>query len=391
MKRKFLFFIGFIFSIIIFISCSKYSVYHLNEDVTSKMSNGIIYNLPQTAFIVEIDVEKSIKIKGPYAEFAEKLLGLKNVIPFNQTAFDIQNIGIKTMLIPDTSQYYIIKSKSGCKKNRHRFSNSFFMGDNLNLIAMNKSIEYEAPDNDVFQIKTTSQNYPNLFKLYADASQIEKIDTVYETFKLDTVVMSKPVIKRTLITKTPLQRAEEAADYILKFRLKRFELMSAYQEVAYSKEAFEFLTSELEKTENQYLNLFTGITMTEITKYQFLVIPKHENKNSSIKMFGFSINRGITDTTDEQSEIYSLNFNSLAQSSAIDTLLTKSIKKTTKNGLFYRIPESNRISVSVSGDIIPQYYYMPILQFGSIHSLPSSIKSIVLDKKTGNINYIRNR
>ncbi len=391
MKRKAIFFIGFIFSIIFFLSCSKYRVYHLNETNPSIYKNGIIYNLPQTAFIVEVDVEKRIKIKGPYAEFAEKLLGLKNVIAFNQTAFEIKNIGIKTMLVPDTSQYYIIKIKSCLKNHRRGLSNSFIMGENLNLISLNKNIQIDEPSNNLFQIKTTSQTYPNLFKLYADPSQVEKIDTVYETYKLDTVIMSKPVIKRTLITKTPQQRAEEAADYILKFRLKRFELMSAYQEVAYSKEAFEFLTSELEKTENQYLELFTGITMTEVTKFHFLVIPKYENKNNNIKMFGFSMNRGITDTTDEQSEIYSLNFNSIAPSMVIDTLIKNKIKKSNKTGLYYRIPETNIISVSVSGDIIPQYYYFPILQFGSVISLPTSIKNIEIDNKTGNIKFIRSR
>lgn len=390
MKRKTIFYIV-LFSITLLISCSKFNVYHLNENPDLKLNNGIIYNIPQTAFIVEVDVEKRIKIKGPYAEFAEKLLGLKNVIAYNQTSFEIKNIGIKTMLIPDTSQYYIIKNKSCLKKRHHGFSNSFFIGENFNLIAMNKSLKLNDSINNSFQIKTTSQTYPNLFKLYADPSQVEKIDTVYETYKLDTVIMSKPVIKRTLITKTPQQRAEEAADYILKFRLKRFELMSAYQEVAYTKEAFEFLTSELEKTENQYLELFTGITMTEVTKFQFLVIPKAENKNSSIKMFGFSMSRGITDTTDEQSEIYAINFKSMAPSMVIDTLISRKIKKTSHNGLFYRIPETNIISVSISGDVIPQYYYFPILQFGTVHSLPTTIRTFEFDKKIGNIMYIRNR
>ena len=388
MKRKFVFLFGSLMLIISFISCSKYQVYHLNQIVEKKHDNGILYNIPQTAFVVEVDVEKSLKIKGPYAEFAEKLLGLKNVIAFNQTSFEIKNIRIQTMLIPDTSQYYLIKSKSGVKNHRRHLSNTLMMGENLNLISLNKPIELEQKSNDAFQIVTTSQTYPNLFKLYADPSQIEKIDTVYETFKLDTIIMSKPVIKRTLVTKTPQQRAEEAADYILKFRLKRFELLSAYQEVAYSKDAFEFLTTELEKTENQYLELFTGITMKEVNKYQFLVVPGVENKNGSVKMFGFSYSRGITDTSDVQSEIYSMNFESLASSSVLDTLLSRNVNKSLGNGLFYRIPEKNRVSVSVSGDVIPQYYYLPILQFGNIHTLPSKRIRAEFDKNSGALIYL---
>ena len=63
--------------------------------------------------------------------------------------------------------------------------------------------------------------------------------------------MSKPIIKRTLVTKTSQQRAEEAADYILKFRMKRYELITASQEIAYSKEAIEYMNEQLVKMENE--------------------------------------------------------------------------------------------------------------------------------------------
>ena len=165
-----------------------------------------------------------------------------------------------------------------------------------------------------------------MFKLYADNSQVERIDTVYELVQMDSIVMSKPIIKRSLVTKTLEQRAEEAADYILKFRMKRFELLSAYQEVPYSKEAFEYLTRELEDTENKYLELFTGINLTEINSHQFILVPEKNDRNSNVRIFGFSTSEGITDIDDVDSEIYSIEFESLSSSDYLDTLIVNNIK-----------------------------------------------------------------
>jgi hypothetical protein len=385
MNRKIVFSV-LIISVLFLASCARYQVYHLNSLSDKKVKNGVIYNLPQTALIVEVDVEKSIKIKGPYAEHADKLLGLKNVIAYNQTSYEIKNIRVSSFQIPDSSQYYLVKMNKKKSLFGKKKSSAFILGDDFNMLSMNNRKEaVQIAKNEGFEIHTKSQTYPNLFKLYADASQVEKIDTVYETYKLDTIVMSKPVIKRTLITKTPEQRAEEAADYILKFRLKRFELLSAYQEVPYSKEAFEFLTKQLELTENQYLELFTGIALSEVGKYQFVVVPKTEDRNKSVNLFGFSSTKGICDAGDIQSETYAIHFESLATSAVVDSLTTNKIKNSKKKGVFYRIPERNKIYFSVSGEIIQQYYFDFISQFGNIHYLPNSAVRFELDENTSGI------
>ena len=385
MNKRFLFSI-LIISVLFLVSCTRYQVYHLNSLSDKKVKNGILYNLPQTALIVEVDVEKSIKIKGPYAEYADKLLGLKNVIAFNQTSYEIKNIRIKSIEVPDTSQFYLVKVNRNKSFFGKKKSHSVSIGEDLNLLALNsRKSDVNKVKDESFEIHTKSQTYPNLFKLYADASQVEKIDTVYETYKLDTIVMSKPVIKRTLITKTPEQRAEEAADYILKFRLKRFELLSAYQEVPYSKEAFEFLTKQLELTENQYLELFTGISLTEVSKYQFVVVPELESKNKSVNLFGFSNTKGICDASDMQSETYAIHFESLASSSVLDSLKLNKIKSSKKPGVYYRIPERNKIYFSVNGEELQQYYFDFISQFGSVHYLPNSAFKFEFDEKTSSI------
>lgn len=383
MKRNFVF---LLIITLLAVSCQQLSVIHLEQHQEDKQKNGIIYNLPQTAFLINVDVEKNISIKGPYAEHADKYLGLRNVISSNTESYVIKNIKIETVLIPDTSQYYLIPLPSKFKKDEEY---SYILNDNLGFETVGLNLENRENKKASFEINTKPQSYPNLFKLYADNSQVERIDTVYELVQMDSIVMSKPIIKRSLVTKTLEQRAEEAADYILKFRMKRFELLSAYQEVPYSKEAFEYLTRELEDTENKYLELFTGINLTEINSHQFMIVPNKTDRNSSVRIFGFSVSEGITDIDDMDSEIYSIEFESLSSSDYLDTLIVNNIKASKNRGLAYRVPEFCRAHIIVDGEAIPQFHNFQVLQFGNIHYLPSNRAQIMFNENSGSLNYIR--
>jgi hypothetical protein len=249
--------------VFVFTQCVNYKATKIDSNIVPVTGNGMVYSLPQTALKVAVTYTKETKVKGPFAEYAEKLLGLKNVIAVNQTNFLITNITIDGTNIADTAHQYLIskgKSLFGCRRTTYDLNH---VGALVGMNTRMKPIKDSVFNHFSMAVKQESFSYPDFFKLYADASQIEKIDTVYETVKMDTITMSKPIIKRTLVTKTVQQRAEEAADYILKFRIKRYELIAANQEVPYTKEALEFMNNQLVKIENEYLELFTGITYSE--------------------------------------------------------------------------------------------------------------------------------
>ena len=78
--------IGFYVMITAFIatSCmSGYNVIHINKDTKPGKKAGFYYSLPQTYVKVDVKVEQIEKIKGPYAEYANKYLGLQNIIKEN--------------------------------------------------------------------------------------------------------------------------------------------------------------------------------------------------------------------------------------------------------------------------------------------------------------------
>lgn len=370
-----------LFIVFLFSQCTSYKVTKMgNSEIVP--SSGMVYSLPKTAIKVNVSVSKETTIKGPFAEYAEKLLGLKNIITVNQTAFHVVGIDIETSLIPDTAYQYIITKKSfPLRKHKTTFNynnSGLLVGVNTN----SKFTRDTSSSHFSMAIKQESVAYSDFFKLYADASQIEKIDTVYEIVKTDSVVMSKPIIKRTLVTKTVQQRAEETADYILKFRMKRYELIAANQEIPYSKESFEYMNNQLMKIENEYMELFTGISYTETQQFSFLVIPDKSNTQIPINLFNFSEEFGVTDNSDSNSQQYAIGFEPMNLFNP-DTVIAKK-----RVEIPYRNPIKTKVYILLNGEILPHFFEIPIFQFGRLNYFPKNVKSILFDENTGMVKRI---
>ena len=63
-------------------------------------------------------VNKVYKIKGPYADLANKYLGITNVINENSNYFELADIQINSYSIPDTDQYYFVEIPKSCGKKK---------------------------------------------------------------------------------------------------------------------------------------------------------------------------------------------------------------------------------------------------------------------------------
>lgn len=374
MKMKFRLLI--VLLVLVFTRCVNFKATKIDTNIAPLDGNGVVYSLPQTALKVTVTYSKETKVKGPFAEYAEKLLGLKNVIAVNQTNFLITDISIDGMNIADTAHQYLIskgKTLFGCKRTTYGLNQ---MGALEGLNSRMKPAKDSVSSHFSMAVKQESFSYPDFFKLYADASQIEKIDTVYEIVKMDTVTMSKPIIKRTLVTKTVQQRAEEAADYILKFRIKRYELIAANQEVPYTKEALEFMNNQMVKIENEYLVLFTGITYSESYQVSYMIVPDKASLTTPMPLFNFSSDYGIVDGV-ENAQQYALAFEP-STSIPVDTLVHKK-----RTEIPYRNPVSTKISVVLNGEHLPQLFMIPIHQYGVLRYFPSNVKRIVIDEQSG--------
>ena len=74
---------------------------------------GITYTLPKTVLTVEAEVTKVTCKAGPYYQYAEKYLGVKDVITDNKVYYELGKISLLNRGVPDADNTYIVEFKQG--------------------------------------------------------------------------------------------------------------------------------------------------------------------------------------------------------------------------------------------------------------------------------------
>ena len=232
-------------------------VYVRNIKDTSKFQgDAFIYALPKTELKIQVEVIKTIIKRGPFYQYADQCLGIKEVALMDKTKYKISDIQIVTGSIPDPDHFYRVETKGNTAA-------AFLSLDEKGLImAVNRlpDTEQRIINTDVFlgNIDQKSLSYSDLTMELNIGTQV---DTTYKTVKTDTSFIRVPILKNQIGTKTLTKKAEEAANFILKLRKRRFYLMTGKYGDVPEGEALKIVLIELDKLEKQYLSLFIGRTI----------------------------------------------------------------------------------------------------------------------------------
>ena len=73
---------------------------------------GITYSLPKTSLVVVVEVTKTVRKAGPYYQYAEKYLGVKNAIVKDETYYELGKVRLINRGIPDPERTYIVDFKA---------------------------------------------------------------------------------------------------------------------------------------------------------------------------------------------------------------------------------------------------------------------------------------
>lgn len=314
-----------------------------------------MYSLPKTTFLIEVTVIKTERTKGIYADYAEKLLGLKTDNK-NESSYTLKGISVNNFLIPDNSHQYLVTLSS---KEKQQFFNKF-----NNKEALTDHLFTPFLDSSVSKI-------PDFFRYYANAKYHEMEENYIETKIINGVVTQIPISQTKTISKTPEQQAQEAADQILKIRENRYQIIAASQEVPYSKEALEFMVNSLNEMEKNYMGLFIGNSIEKEIKYTFIVSPEND-EDLLLPIFSFSKEEGINETDNRHSGIYYLKIEPQIDFEKWNNY-QELLPETTIKGNGYRIRNSLPAYVSLVEDnhefkMLGIYY---IYQLGKIQILPT--------------------
>ena len=355
MKRLILF--SFILALATFTNnaFSQKQVYPLPLDSTIKLSaNHFYYQMPTTAIKVNVTVTKVREIKGYYADQAEKLLGLTNIISDNRTFYKLKNVSIETVRVPDTKFAFAVEPSSQQVK------------EQAYAKALLKS---QAAQNDVFEETYSIQikGIPDFFQNYANVNYTETEDAFVETKIINGVVTQVPANRTRLVNKSAEQKVQEAADRITQIRKERNSLIAGEQEVAYSKEALELMITQLNQAENDYLDLFRGIVLEDEIHYTLYVIP--EKDDTTLPLFSLDQNTGFIATTSVTEANYSLLLTPFNKTKA-----TKHQDAKNKNkGFCIRHPQALYIDLQHNYETVHHFGIYQMLQWGEIETLPVNL------------------
>ena len=347
---------------------SQKAVYQLPVKSETTITNPtFFYTLPKTAFKVDIVVTKTSNIKGLYADFAEKMLGITNYCKENTISYELKNIEISPFSVPDMNLQFITELSS--KQVNNAFLKSIHRNNATTMFTLSA---LEQGNADIL---------PDFFKNYADVILQQTHETYTDTKIIDGVVTQVPVTQTKVTSKTLMQQAQEAANLIEKIRNDRYAILSFAQEVTMSKEALEYLVNQLNELEKKYLELFIGIKVSEESHETMLVYPDPES--SLISLFSIIPNSGFSSSM-SRTHTYNYYLRCIPQVStslqiSLNEQLAKDHKQKKSTG--YQIRKAVPVFVMlVNGDTEKMLGTFSVYQFGLLETLPANLNSFEIEK-----------
>ena len=345
------------------------AVYQLPVNSPTAITNPtFFYTLPKTAFKVEVVVTKTTKMKGLYADFAEKMLGITNYCKENTSSYQLKKIAVTPFTLPDETLQFVVETSSG--QLQSKFLQSLHANHSVSNFSTASITE-----------QTQEDFLPDFFTNYADVILQQTYETYTETKIIDGMVTQVPVTQSKVTTKTLAQQAQEAADFIEKIKSDRYAILSFSQEVTLEKDAFEYIVNQLNELEKKYLELFTGISVYEDIYETFVVHP--DDESTLLPLCSVAPTTGFS-TSMSNTNVYNYYLKCCATVSTQqqlffhETLATNS-KYKQNNG--YRIRKAAPTLVDlVNGDSREILGVFPIYQFGLLEILPAGLDGFEIEK-----------
>ncbi len=371
----------------ILVSCQQQAIVPGRADVRKAPAptsfNGFYYFLPRTVISVDVTIVKTISQPGPFAGFAESLLGLQDVIRMPSVQYRIAEISIHGYAEPDPDQMFFIAMD--------QVQEPFFisLSEAGLLQSINKPFDSGLHAKNPGEMKEYGQyGTEATFNHFIDSNLQERIDTILERVRVDTMTIERQTLRRSWVEKPTEVRAREVADYILKIRNKKFELISGFAEIPYSKEAIRYMYEEMNRKENDYVALFTGLSSSASIKYRYTWVPDRTRPIGPQTLFHFSQREGVVAENVPGSIPVTIEAQRAQASSYLSSMVQRlPDPKNPNRGFYYRIPEHSTIMIR-EGRNLRAEARMLINQFGVVTSLPPYMLEVEFYPNTGSVKSI---
>lgn len=296
---------------------------------------NVPYIVPKSGVKVTLNVACEQIKKGPYAKFAQQLLGVN--APLNdKTTYEIVSASLSGFTEGDVSSIYTISDAKAAP---------------LEVVGL--EVEYDnAPKASV---PTTKDGVNN--PVFSDLS-ITPI--VYQS---STSLSSDRTSTRE---KSVEEMASDAANTIFTLRKRRFDLVTGESSEGAFGAGLSAAIEEMKRIEDEYLSLFVGKKSVVVKEFQFDVVPTVGQSNYVVCRY--TKDGGVIDATDVSGEPILLVVN---PEGTVRPSVDKKSTTAVRGAITYRVADMANCKLLNSQTLIDSKR-LPILQYGAtIEVLPS--------------------
>lgn len=321
-----------------------------------------IYSLPQTSLVIKVKVAHLVFKSGPYAQYAQKYLGITDAEATSKEYYSILGIKSSTIEEADPNSLYVAEIPYGSDLGFFDMAKqglivpSAFVAPGAGIAPPSKEVVVANPFTD-------TGIEPSIYKENA---------TFFSGVKMDTSFVKVPVQKNMLVEKSPESKASDAANFIFNLRKRRVDLITGDVDNVFNNgEALKVALSEISRLEKEYLSLFIGKTFVDTLSYQLMETPKSDggSKSSSI-LCRFSESKGIVGENDLSGRPLMIE--------VIPNNITQQLQMTNsekgRDAIFARYPEVCTIKI-IDGKEVIFTGREPISQLGKIIKMPINFPS----------------
>lgn len=337
-------------------SCSpagRISVKNISDDGL-RQPGIMLYGLPQTTVDVVVRAEYVQVTPGPYRQFAEKYLGLKDVPVKEEGHCRITSVHLSSHVESDPDFIYSVE---GNMQGREFPQLDRLIADSM-VLDLSKPLRQssfysavEGPAGSSF----TDLSVKRFFEAEKDmAISVAMPDSGYAVRQSG----KKPPKEKTLE-----QKAEEAADFLIKLRKRRFKLVSGQYDSMPEGVAMGDALGELERLEERYLSLFTGKHAVSEVSRIFRFTPAMVKKADRVVLFRFSNEDGFLDARESKGKPVLLDMVATGKTRNLESNQTPG--KESDNTLLYRIPDQVGFRL-LEGELVLAENVIPVFQWGAL-------------------------
>ncbi len=320
------------------------------EGLVPAYVEGVVYALPRTGIKVHVEAVREKFEPGPYAAFAEQLLGIKDARTRPSVKWSVSEIELETFSEPDPQQVYKALGEGAF---------TISLAPNGVLAGINTSVQSKIPlqteSNKTFQKPDKEDGFS--FDYFSDTPFVIPGDST-NNFRPTRVSIE--------------QKAAEAAQRVLDCRMNQYDLAALRIDGEYPDgKAYEVSLEELKRTEKNYITLFVGRTTYKKEKYSFDFVPGPKEKNTVV--FRISDENGIVPASDLSGKPVMIEFEPV---SGLTNLYNQQAlsdnPEAGSSGVFYRMPGVANIKITYELNTLATVR-ATIAQFGAVAPVPEEM------------------